>query len=53
VSEAQRLFEEDGVRATTAFNRTLSLPGASVTGVRFADEGVIVMVRLRRRRRVC
>jgi transposase len=53
VSEAQRLFEEDDVRATTAFNRTLGLPGASVTGVRFAAEGVVVAVRLRRRRRVC
>jgi transposase len=53
VSEAQRLFEEDDVRATTAFNRTLNLAGASVTGVRFAHEGVVVGVRLRRRRRVC
>jgi transposase len=53
VSEAQRLFEEDDVRASTAFNRVLALPGASVTGVRFAQEGVIVSVRLRRRRRVC
>jgi transposase len=41
------------VRATTAFNRTLNLPGASVTGVRFAREGVVVGARLRRRRRVC
>jgi transposase len=41
------------VRATTAFNRTLNLPGASVTGVRFAQEGVVVAVRPRRRRRVC
>jgi len=41
------------VRATTAFNRTLGLPGASVTGVRFAEEGVVVAVRMRRRRRVC
>jgi len=53
VSEAQRLCEEDDVRATTAFNRTLGLPGASVTGVRFAEEGVVVAVRMRRRRRVC
>jgi len=53
VSEAQRLCEEDDVRATTAFNRTLDLPGASVTGVRFAEEGVVVAVRMRRRRRVC
>jgi transposase len=41
------------VRATTAVNRILNLPGASVTGVRFAQEGVVVAVRLRRRRRVC
>ncbi len=41
------------MRATTAFNRTLGLPGASVTGVRFAEEGVVVAVRMRRRRRVC
>ena len=41
------------MRATTAFNRTLNLPGASVTGVRFAQEGIVVGVRLRRRRRVC
>jgi transposase len=53
VSEARRLFEEDDVRATTAFNRTLRLTGASVTAVRFAAEGVVVGVRLRRRRRVC
>jgi transposase len=31
----------------------LRLPGASVIGVSFAAEGVIVTVRLRRRRRVC
>jgi transposase len=41
------------VRATTAFNRTLGLPGASVPAVRFAPEGIVVVVRLRRRRRVC
>jgi transposase len=41
------------VRATTAVNRILNLPGASVTGLRFAQEGVVVAVRLRRRRRVC
>jgi transposase len=41
------------MRATTAFNRLLRLPGASVTGVSFASEGVIVTVRLRRRRLVC
>jgi len=41
------------VRVTTAFNRMLRLPGASVTDVSFGREGVIVAVRLRRRRRVC
>ena len=39
---------------STAFNRMLSLPGASVQDVAFDSEGVIVTVRLRRRRRrVC
>jgi transposase len=51
--EAQRLAEEDDVRVTTAFKRLLRLPGASVIDVSFGDEGVIVTVRLRRRRRVC
>lgn len=41
------------MRVTTAFNRMLRLPGASVTGVSFEHEGVVVRVRLRRRRRVC
>lgn len=41
------------MRVSTAFNRVLGLPGASVIGVRFDREGVIVTVRLRRRRRVC
>jgi transposase len=41
------------MRVTTAFNRLLRLPGASVIDVSFGAEGVIVMVRLRRRRRVC
>jgi transposase len=41
------------VRVSTALNRMLRLPGASVIGVAFASEGVIVTVRLRRRRRVC
>jgi len=39
------------VRATTAFNRLLRLPGARVIDVSFAAEGVIVEVALRRRRR--
>jgi len=41
------------VRVQTAFSRMLRLPGASVVGVSFGPEGVIVTVRLRRRRRVC
>ena len=41
------------MRVTTAFNRLLRLPGASVIDVSFTGEGVIVTVRLRRRRRVC
>lgn len=41
------------MRVSTAFNRMLRLPGASVVGVEFTREGVIVTVRLRRRRRVC
>jgi transposase len=41
------------VRVTTAFKRMLRLPGASVIDVSFGAEGVIVTVRLRRRRRVC
>jgi len=41
------------VRVTTAFNRLLLLGGASVIDVSFALQGVIVTVRLRRRRRVC
>ncbi len=41
------------MRVTTAFNRLLVLPGASVTDVSFSPEGVIVTVRLRRRCRVC
>ena len=39
------------MRATTAFNRLLRLPGARVIDVSFAAEGVIVEVALRRRRR--
>src|SRR4051794_14974517 len=45
--------QEDDVRVTTAFNRLLGLPGASVVDVSFGGEGVIVTVRLRRRRRGC
>jgi transposase len=41
------------MRITTAFKRLLRLPGASVVDVSFSAEGVVVTVRLRRRRRVC
>ena len=41
------------MRVTTALNRLLCLPGASVVDVSFTAEGVLVTVRLRRRRRVC
>ena len=41
------------MRVSTAFNRLLRLPGAAVIDVGFGGEGVIVTVRLRRRRRVC
>ena len=40
------------MRVTTALNRMLRLPGA-VQDVAFGSDGVIVTVRLRRRRRVC
>jgi hypothetical protein len=38
------------VRVITAFKRMLCLPGASVIDVSFGAEGVIVTIRLRRRR---
>jgi transposase len=53
VFEAQRPFGEDGVRATTAFNRLLALTGARVIDVIFDVEGIVVRVALTRRRLVC
>jgi transposase len=41
------------VRVTTAFNRVLKLPGATVSSVEFADEGGIVGIRNRRSRLRC
>jgi transposase len=41
------------VRVRTAFKRLLRLPGASVADVSFTSDGVLVTLRLRRRRRVC
>ncbi len=41
------------MRVTTALNRLLRLPGATVTDLSFTADGVVVTVRLRRRRTVC
>jgi transposase len=41
------------VRATTAFNKMLAIPGASVATVIFATEGVIVGLRRRSLRPIC
>jgi len=41
------------VRASTAFNRLLALPGARVIDVMFGAEGIVVGVALTRRRLVC
>jgi transposase len=41
------------MRVSTAFNRLLQVPGASVVAVRFEREGVIVSLRRRARRLVC
>jgi transposase len=45
---------ESDVRVTTAFNRLLRLPGASVIDLSLDTKGVIVTLKLRkRRRRIC
>ena len=41
------------MRVTTAFNRLLAIPGASVTGIRFEQDAVVVCLRRRSRRLVC
>ncbi|MGH2844799.1 MAG: ISL3 family transposase [Thermoleophilaceae bacterium] len=41
------------MRVTTAFNRMLAIPGGSVRSVWVESEGVVVALRLRRRRLVC
>lgn len=41
------------MRVTTAFNKLLAVPGASVASVTFTAEGVVVGLRRRRRRPVC
>jgi transposase len=51
--EGQLLNRGGDVRVCTAFNRLLRLSGASVIDVSFTAAGVLVTVRLRRRRRVC
>jgi transposase len=51
--EVQLPTREDDVRVTTAFNRMLRFPGASVNDVAFGAEGVVVTVRLRAKRPAC
>ena len=41
------------MRVCTAFNKMLGVPGASVAGVSFGPEGVIVSLRCRRRKLTC
>jgi transposase len=41
------------VRATTAFNKMLAIPGADVAGVRFDPTGIVVVLRRRARRLCC
>src|SRR2546422_1090205 len=41
------------MRVSAAFNRLLGLEGATVEAVAFRQEGIVVSVRLRGRRRVC
>jgi transposase len=42
-----------GVRLTTAFNKILQLPSASVHSVAFTDQGIVIGLRRRRRRLLC
>ena len=44
---------EPHVRVTTAFNKMLSIPSATVASVEFTSEGVVVGLRRRRGRPVC
>jgi transposase len=41
------------MRVSTAFNRLLQVPGASVVAVRFEREGIVVSLRRRARRLIC
>jgi transposase len=44
---------ERRVRATTAFNKMLAIPGATVVGVQFTPTGIVVALRRRSRRLRC
>jgi transposase len=44
---------ERRVRATTAFNKMLAIPGANVVGVQFTPTGIVVALRRRSRRLRC
>jgi transposase len=44
---------ERRVRATTAFNKMLAIPGATVVGVQFIPTGIVVALRRRSRRLRC
>jgi transposase len=44
---------ERRVRATTAFNKMLAIPGAGVVGVQFTPTGIVVSLRRRARRLRC
>ena len=41
------------MRATTAFNKLLAIPGADVAGVVFTPAGIVVVLRHRARRLRC
>jgi transposase len=41
------------VRATTAFNKMLKIPGADVSGIEFTPDGIVVGLRLRAKRLSC
>ena len=41
------------MRATTAFNKLLAIPGANVAGVQFSPSGIVVVPRRRGRRLRC
>jgi transposase len=53
VTAARRAVVGLRVRLTTAFNRILQLPGASVRTVAFTDQGLVIGLHRRRRRLRC